>query len=87
MPKPEKRFKCGACEAAIFENEVTRNGAVVTIKKTALQKRYRNSQGEWKSTQTLDGNDIPKMMLALSKAYEYLVMGNNDTLDDLEDDE
>ena len=22
MPKPEKRFRCGGCEAAVFENEI-----------------------------------------------------------------
>jgi len=28
---------------------------------------------EWKTTYSLDINEIPKAILALSKAYEYLV--------------
>ena len=76
MVKPEKRFRCGGCEAAIFENEILRAGNVLKIKKVAFQKRYKTADGEWKTTYSLDINEIPKAILALSKAYEYLVLGN-----------
>ena len=83
MAQPEKRFKCGACEAAIFENEINRNGKAVKLKKVAIQKRYKNAEEEWKSTNSLDKNDIPKMILALFKAYEYLMMGEEGVSDEL----
>jgi hypothetical protein len=73
MPKPEKRFQCGAVEASIFENEIQQNGKPIKIKKVAFQKRYNSADG-WKSTNSLDVNDLPKAILALSKAYEYLVL-------------
>ena len=81
MAKPEERFRCGGCEAAIFENEINRGGATVKVKKVAFQKRYKNSDGEWKTTYSLDVNDIPKAILALSKAYEYLVFGSGNEED------
>jgi hypothetical protein len=74
MAQPEKRFKAGSCEAAVFENELTRDGQTVLVKKVAIQKRYKDKDDEWKSTHSLDKNDIPKMMLALSKAYEYVTL-------------
>ena len=74
MPKPEKRFRCGGCEAAVFENEINRGGKTMKIKKVSFQKRYKSMDGEWKSTNSLDINEIPKAILALSKAYEYLVI-------------
>ena len=74
MPKPEKRFRCGGCEAAVFENELGRGDNAVKIKKVSFQKRYKTPEGEWKSTKSLDVNDIPKAILALTKAYEYLVL-------------
>jgi hypothetical protein len=74
MAQPEKRFKAGSCEAAVFENELTRDGQTVLVKKVAIQKRYKDKDDEWKSTHSLDRNDIPKMMLALSKAYEYVTL-------------
>jgi len=81
MAKPEKRFRCGGCEAAIFENEINKSGSAVKLKKVAFQKRYKTPDGEWKSTYSLDVNDIPKAVLALSKAYEYLVFGNDSEAD------
>jgi hypothetical protein len=74
LAQPEKRFKAGSCEAAVFENEITRDNNTITVKKVAIQKRYKTQDDEWKSTHSLDQNDIPKMMLALSKAYEYLTL-------------
>jgi hypothetical protein len=74
MAQPEKRFKAGSCEAAVFENEIVRDGQTISVKKVAIQKRYKDKDNEWKSTHSLDQNDIPKMMLALSKAYEYLTL-------------
>ena len=45
MAKPEKRFRCGSTEAEIFENEINRNGKMIKIKKTSIQKRYKSSEG------------------------------------------
>ena len=84
MSRPEKRFRCGSCEAAIFENEISRNGKAIKLKKAVIQKRYKNADDEWKSTHSLDKNDIPKMALVLSKAYEYLTMGEESTSDDVQ---
>ena len=74
MAQPEKRLKAGSCEAAVFENEINRDGKTVLVKKVSIQKSYKDKDDEWKSTHSLDQNDIPKMMLALSKAYEYLTL-------------
>ncbi len=74
MPKPEKKFQAGGIEASIFENEVQQNGKPIKIKKVAFQKRYKSSDGSWKSTGSLDINDLPKAILVLSKAYEYLAL-------------
>lgn len=76
MAQPEKRFRCGGCEAAIFENEFGKDDNKVKLKKVAFQKRYKNSDGEWKTTYSLDVNDIPKAILALEEAYKYLVLGD-----------
>jgi hypothetical protein len=79
MGKPEMSFKCGACEAAIFENDINRNGQTVKIKKTVFQKRYKGQDGQWQSTSSLDVNDIPKAILALSQAYKYLVSARHES--------
>ena len=76
MTKPEKRFQSGGIEASVFENEIQQNGKTLKIKKVAFQKRYKSAQG-WKTTYSLDINDIPKAILVLSKAYEHLVLNSD----------
>ena len=77
MAQPEMKFRFGRCETAVFENEVERNGASVKVKRVSFQKRYRSPDGTWKTTYSLDVNEIPKAILALSKAYEYVVSGDD----------
>ena len=72
MARPIKSFKCGAVEAAIFENQTAKG----TMKNVVLNKRYRTAEGEWKSTNSLGLNDIPKAILALIMAYKHMLMGD-----------
>ena len=81
MAKPEKSFKCGGCDAAVFENEIVTGGMKIPIKKVSFQKRYKSADGEWKSTGSLDVNEIPKAILVLTKAYEYISFGSSDESD------
>lgn len=83
MPKPEKRFQAGGIEASIFENEAHQDGKTIKIKKVAFQKRYKSSDGSWKSTSSLDINDLPKAILVLSRAYEYLAL-SSESLDKID---
>lgn len=78
MPKPEKKFQSGGIEASIFENEIQQNGKTSKIKKVAFQKRFKGKDG-WQTTYSLDTNDIPKAILVLSKAFEYLVLNPEPT--------
>ncbi len=75
MAMPEKRFRCGSIEAAVFVNEIEKNGAKVKLKKVSIQKRYINADGEWKSTNSYDTNDLPKLKLVVGEAYRYLALG------------
>lgn len=78
MAKPEKSYRCGGCEAAVFENEIVKAGKRLSIKKVSFQKRYKSVDGEWKSTNSLDTNEIPKAILVLTKAYDYVCTGGDD---------
>ena len=70
--KPTKAFKAGPIQVAIFMNRRKVNGKDTTIPSVSFQKRYRDGE-EWKSTSSLDTNDVPKAILALTKAYDYLI--------------
>jgi len=73
MSKPERVFKAGAVRAAIFRNEITKQGKTILLPKVVLEVRYRDQAGEWKSTNSLSLNDVPKAIMALQNAYAYLL--------------
>jgi len=77
--RPEVDFKVGAVRVAVWRNTYsTGSGKVFDSPKVALERTYRDSQGNFKTTGSLDTNDIPKAILALKKAYEYLTTKANE---------
>lgn len=70
---PEKKFKAGAVVATIWKNQVnTKKGEAAEFFSLSLDRRYKDKNDEWKSTNSLRNSDIPKAMLVLSKAYEFM---------------
>jgi hypothetical protein len=73
MSKPEISFKIGAVRASVFRNVVINSGRPVSLPKVVIEVRYKDKKtGQWKGTNSLSLNDIPKAILALQKAFEYL---------------
>ena len=72
MAQPEIVFRHGTCSAAVFENEYQRGSDSFSIKSVAFQHRYRDKNGDWQNGNSLRANDIPKAVLVLNKAYEYV---------------
>jgi len=71
--KPEKEFRAGAVRAAIWTNpRFSPDGRSFNSHKVIIERTYKDAEG-FKSTGSLDTNDIPKAILALKQAYEYLV--------------
>jgi len=74
--QPEIVFRHGACSTAIFAKEITRGDETFTIRTVSFQRRYRDQNGDWQNTSSLGVNDIPKAILTLNKAFEYLTSNN-----------
>jgi len=72
MTQPEKSFRQGACSASIFANEIEKNGKPILMPKVSIQRRYKDKSGKWQSTNSYGINDLPKLIVAASKAYDYL---------------
>jgi hypothetical protein len=66
---PVKKFKAGAISVAIWENEKKEGGRYNTV---SLDKRYKDKEEKWQSSSSLHMNDLPKAIVALQRAYEYL---------------
>jgi len=73
---PEKKFRAGAVTAVVWNNSSKSNvsGEPIEYKSVSLERRYKDRDGEWHSTNSLRLNDLPKAITALCTAYKYLVM-------------
>jgi hypothetical protein len=71
---PEKKFRAGAVSATVWKNKAE-NGEYRTI---SIERSYTDKEGNWKSTNSLRVNDLPKASVVLQKAYEFLVFNEQE---------
>ncbi len=70
---PEKKFRASPIAATIWTNEVTtKEGEPHLYRTISLERTYKDKDGVWKTTSSLRVNDLPKAVLVLQKAYEYI---------------
>jgi hypothetical protein len=74
ISKPEKEFRVGSVRAIVWANpRVSTDGRAFESRKVIIERIYKDHVEGFKSTESLDVNDIPKAILALKKAYEYIL--------------
>jgi len=71
--KPETVFRYGAVKGSLFYNEVNNNGQQMKFPNVAIQRVYKDKQGQWQTTNTFGVNDLPKLAAVANKAFEHLV--------------
>ena len=76
MSQPEITFRHGPCSASVFVNQYERGEESFTVRNVVFQRRYQDKNGHWKTTSSLRVNDIPKAVLTLQRAYEFLTSNN-----------
>ena len=73
--KPVRVFRAGAIKASVFENSAFVKGVKSKIFNVIVSKTYKDKDNHWKSTHSFSAfYEIPKVLLVLQKAYEYVVM-------------
>ena len=71
--KPERNFRVGGVRAAVWKwTNATRDGRTFGRHKVVVDRSYRDNRGEWQTTNSLEVNDIPKAILALCHAFDYM---------------
>ena len=74
ISKPEKEFRVGSVRATVWANpRISTDGRAFESRKVIIERIYKDHVEGFKSTESLDVNDIPKAILALKKAYEYIM--------------
>ncbi|HDY68187.1 MAG TPA: hypothetical protein ENH85_10380 [Candidatus Scalindua sp.] len=71
---PVAKFRAGQVSAALWENEITaKSGGKVTVLKATVQRRYKDKDGNWKSSGSFSRNEIPLAVYCLQKAFEKII--------------
>ncbi len=81
---PEKKFVSGPVSAAIWQNQAAGKNGVVNFRTVSFQRVYKDKNGKWQNSNTLRVNDLPRAMLVLQKAYEYLAIRDTNNNPDYE---
>ena len=77
--KPKTSIRAGQISCALWENEVTaKNGQKVTMLKATVERRYKDSDGNWKSSSSFGRNEIPLAIYCLEKAFEAIIQDGKD---------
>jgi hypothetical protein len=71
---PAKKFRAGAISATIWLNQGQKDGNSVEYKTISIERNYTDKDGNWQSTNSLRVNDLPKASIVLQKAYEHIVL-------------
>ncbi len=67
---PEKKIKVGNIQVAIWRNKSKSDDTFYSV---SFERYYKDGE-LWKSTTSLNKNDIPKAILALEEAYKFLMV-------------
>ena len=85
--KPVKKFQMGAISAAIWKNTLElKDGQKMDVYAATLDKSYKDKDGKWKNSKSIQMNEIPKALLALAKAYDYIVSRSKDSKEAVEEE-
>ena len=71
---PRARFKAGGIQVAVWDNASKEGQVYQTV---SIDRSYKAGE-EWKTTKSFRANDLPKVILALEKAYEYLALKHDE---------
>src|SRR3989338_4293000 len=76
---PERKIRAGAISATVWLNKGQKeNGEESEYRTVSLERSYKDKGGEWKNSNSMRINDVPKAIAALQKVYEHLVLNEQD---------
>jgi hypothetical protein len=75
--KPVQKFRAGQVSCALWENEITVSGRKIKVLKATVERRYKDSDGEWKSSGSFARNEISLAIYCLQKAFDHIIDEQN----------
>ena len=73
MKGPLKKFRAGQISCALWENEAKVNGRSVRMLQATVERRYKDKNSQWQSSNSFRRNDIPLVKYCLDRAFAHMV--------------
>lgn len=75
---PDKKFKAGPVTATVWKGVSPKGSVYYNVQ---IGRSYKDKDNNWKNTSSMRENDVPKALVLLQKAYEYVIsQGTNSHL-------
>ena len=75
---PAKKFRAGGVSATIWVNKGNANGKETEYNTISLERVYTDKEGNWQTTSTFRVGDLPKINALVQRAYESLIVQEQD---------
>lgn len=73
--QPIHTIRCGGTKATVWANNRGEGRILYT---TSIVRSYQTEGGEWKETNTFLPNQLPELILASQKAFEFIHLGTRE---------
>ena len=70
---PLKKWTAGGINVALWENEATIAGQNRTVLKATIERRYKDKDGQWKSSNSYGINDLARIQWCLDQAFTTML--------------
>ncbi len=78
MNKPVAKFRAEQITCALWENEmVLPTGGTKTMLNATFERRYKDKNDQWKSSNSFGRNEIPLVKYCLDRAFEAITEEQN----------
>ena len=71
--KPLAKVRAGTVSCALWENDINVNGIAKTVLKASIERRYKDKDGDWKSSTSFSRNEIPLAIFCLARAFDKII--------------
>ena len=85
--KPVHKVRAGQVSCALWENSIRIGNVTKPVLRCTVERRYKDSDGAWKSSNSFGRNEIPLALWCLQKAFDHIIEeGNNKSEDSIEEE-
>jgi hypothetical protein len=71
--RPVMKFRAGPVSCALWENEVTVNGNPTPVLRATVERRYKDAEGGWRSSNSFSRNDLFLVVWCLQRALDVMI--------------